>query len=129
MMKSGVYKDRPRYLNLLKIKLPITGIVSITHRISGIMLILSIPFCAYLLEMSLHNAVGFNTVTQQLAQPLTKVILGIGLWSLAHHLFAGVRFLLFDIDVGVRKPSARMAAWLVIVFDVVALVAIAGWLL
>ena len=32
------------------------------------------------------------------------------MWSLAHHLLAGIRYLLIDIDVGVDKEIARQSA-------------------
>jgi len=35
------------------------------------------------------------------------------IWSLFHHLFAGIRFLLIDIGIGVGLVPARRAAWLV----------------
>ena len=35
------------------------------------------------------------------------------IWALTHHLLAGVRHLLSDIDVGSHLPAARASAWLV----------------
>jgi succinate dehydrogenase / fumarate reductase cytochrome b subunit len=34
-------------------------------------------------------------------------------WSLSHHLLAGVRHLLLDIDIGLDRAAARASAWLV----------------
>ncbi|MEJ2620711.1 MAG: succinate dehydrogenase, cytochrome b556 subunit, partial [Candidatus Thiodiazotropha sp.] len=36
-------KPRPVFLNLLKIRLPIAGIMSIIHRATGVVMVLSIP--------------------------------------------------------------------------------------
>ena len=128
-MRNLAYKERPKYLNLLKIRLPITGVVSIFHRISGILLILSIPVCVFLLDRSLQGDQGFTHVSMLLDSVPVKLILILGLWAVAHHFFAGMRFLLFDIDIGVEKSSARRAAWFVIVLDIAALVGLVGWLL
>jgi succinate dehydrogenase / fumarate reductase cytochrome b subunit len=49
-------KNRPRFLNLWQIRLPITGVVSILHRLSGIFLVLLFPFLLYLLQLSLRSA-------------------------------------------------------------------------
>jgi len=45
------------------------------------------------------------------AHPAFKVAALAFLWALAHHLFAGVRHLLIDIDIGSRLPVARRSAW------------------
>ncbi|HLX29892.1 MAG TPA: succinate dehydrogenase, cytochrome b556 subunit [Casimicrobiaceae bacterium] len=34
-------------------------------------------------------------------------------WVLAHHLLAGIRHLLSDIDIGSQLPAARRSAWIV----------------
>jgi succinate dehydrogenase / fumarate reductase cytochrome b subunit len=37
----------------------------------------------------------------------------IVIWALAHHLFAGVRYLFLDLDLGITRTAARMSAWIV----------------
>ena len=49
---------RPVFINLLRINLPITGIVSILHRISGFILFFSFPFLVWLLNVM--SAEGFS---------------------------------------------------------------------
>ena len=51
--------SRPVYLNLAKIKLPVPGLMSIMHRISGVLMVLAIPFVIYLMERSLSSPEGF----------------------------------------------------------------------
>ena len=119
--------QRPRFLNLLQIRLPITGVASIGHRISGVLLVLMIPFGLYLLELSLRDAAGYRQATELLRQPLIALSLLFVLWALAHHLFAGLRHLLLDLDIGVSRAVARKSAWLVVFGG--AAVFIAGWLL
>jgi succinate dehydrogenase / fumarate reductase cytochrome b subunit len=46
------------------------------------------------------------------------------LWSIAHHFFAGIRFLLIDAEIGVEKSQARFGAWLVLLAEAITLVAI-----
>ena len=121
---------RPKYLNLLKIRLPITGIASINHRISGLILFLSIPFSLYLLQLSLSSEAGFITAVSYFSSGWVKLALIILLWSFIHHLFAGIRFLLIDQNIGVSLAVARMSAWIVIVAAlVVVLVISGGWIL
>ena len=128
-MRSTIKKDRPKYIDLSRIKLPITGVVSIIHRLSGIFLVISIPIWLYLLDLSLSGESGFVQVAHMAESLLFKVLVIIAFWALAHHFFAGIRFLLFDIDVGVEKASAILAAKLVFVAEVALMAVIIGWLL
>ena len=66
---------RPVYLNLFKIRLPSTGIVSFAHRVSGFLLFLAIPFSIYLLDMSVASQQGFDDVARMLQHPLFLVLL------------------------------------------------------
>jgi succinate dehydrogenase / fumarate reductase cytochrome b subunit len=119
-------KQRPIYLNLLQIRLPIMGVVSLAHRASGVLLFLAIPYAVYLLGLSLTSRADFDHVIQQLEQPWLQLLLLALIWSLAHHLFAGIRFLLIDADIGVQKSSSRIGAWVVIAAEI-AVVAVVAW--
>lgn len=105
---------RPVYLNLFKIRLPIAGMVSLLHRLSGILLFIAIPFAVYLLDLSVISEDGFGTVMTLLKHPLVVLLQIVLVWALAHHFFAGLRFLLIDADIGVEKTQAKYGAWLVV---------------
>lgn len=106
-------KPAPKFLNLLLIKLPPGGIASIGHRISGVLMFLFIPLLAWLFGLSLENAQGFQQAREHLhATPI--MLLSVPLvWSLCHHLLAGIRHLLLDVEIGLDKGVARFSAWLV----------------
>ncbi len=115
---------RPVYLNLLKIRLPVPGIVSFAHRITGVLLFLALPYAVYLLDLSIESAQSFEQVRQILDQPFMLLVQIVLLWSIAHHFFAGIRFLLIDAEIGVEKTSMRAGAWLVMLAEVVTVVLI-----
>ncbi|MEN8177398.1 MAG: succinate dehydrogenase, cytochrome b556 subunit [Pseudomonadota bacterium] len=120
----SLQSTRPVFLNLLKIKLPMMGLVSIAHRITGVLLFLSIPVLLYLLGLSLSSADGFAqsvTIVQSLSFKLFALLL---LWALLHHLLAGIRYLLIDLDIGANLPEARTSAISVFIGGV--LLAVAG---
>jgi succinate dehydrogenase / fumarate reductase cytochrome b subunit len=103
-------RPRPFFLDLLAIRLPIGGVVSIMHRASGALLSLVIPFVLYALMLSLRSPDGYARVQQFLSGGLGWLI-GLGLlWALLHHLFAGLRHLGFDIGWGEEKQRARLTA-------------------
>lgn len=109
---------RPYYLNLIKIRLPIPGVVSIMHRISGVWLFVAIPVVVYFFELSLRDAASFSQVADMLTHPLARLATLLLIWALLHHLFAGIRFLLTDFDIGLGKTQSRVTAWSVIVAEV-----------
>ena len=109
---------RPRFLDLRKIKLPLPGVISILHRISGICMVMAIPFGLYLLDLSLSNAEGYRAAVDYAGSFLFKLAATIILWSLCHHLFAGIRFLLLDLDIGVERSQARTSSVMVFIVSI-----------
>ncbi len=116
---------RPFFLNLIKIRLPVTGFVSILHRISGLLMFLAIPFSVYLLDISLQGKQGFNRAAEIMSMPLLQLASLILLWSIIHHLIAGIRFLLTDFDIGLQKNQATQSAWAVFGIEAVLFVLLA----
>ena len=104
---------RPVYLNLFKIRLPIAGVVSLAHRASGILMFLAMPFIVYLLDLSVQSHEGFEQVLFILQHPFLVAVQVLFVWALAHHFFAGIRFLLIDADIAIEKIPANRSAWLV----------------
>ena len=126
----AVTDNRPFYLNLLKIRLPVTGFVSILHRVSGFLLFIAIPFAVYLFDLSLQGVEGFQQAQQILLLPVIQLASLILLWSIIHHLFAGVRFLLTDFDIGLEKKQSIRYAWAVFVAEALVFVLlVVGWFL
>lgn len=104
--------ERPIYLDLLRIRLPLPGLISFAHRVSGVVLFFSIPYFLDVLERSVSGAYGFSMVRQQLRSLWFVPFIFITVWSLCHHLLAGIRFLLMDLDIGLGKGQSRLsAAW------------------
>ncbi len=110
-------KKRPIFLNLLKIKLPVAGVMSIVHRASGAVMFLSTPILIYLFQQSLAGPEGFNHVIALFENSMIDLVLFLMMWALIHHLFAGIRYLLIDIEIGVDAPFYRQTAWGVLVLS------------
>lgn len=108
-------KNRPVYLDLKQFRFPIAAIMSVGHRASGVLMILAIPFLAYILDLSLAGADGFAAVKTILDSLFIKLVLFVVLWAMLHHLLAGIRFLLIDFDMGVEKEIATKSAQAVMV--------------
>lgn len=119
MSEVTVRKQRPKHLALHEIRLPLPGIVSILHRISGVGLFLMLPFLLYLLDSSLGSAESFETFSAVVGHPLAKLLLLGLLWAYMHHFCAGIRFLFLDLDKGTDLPAARNSARIVLVVSLV----------
>ncbi|MDH5444714.1 MAG: succinate dehydrogenase, cytochrome b556 subunit [Gammaproteobacteria bacterium] len=112
-------KSRPKHLNLFKVRLPISGIASILHRLSGLLLFLATPLMLYILTISFKNNSGFEQAKLYLDSMWVKFIILILIWSAMHHFLAGLRYLVIDMDVGLSKNSANLSALLVSVLALV----------
>ena len=121
-MTNNKSTQRPKFLNLLQIRLPVTAVASILHRISGVLLFLILPIVIYGLGMSLQGNEGFHQVKEIIVSPIGQFLIILVAITIFYHLVAGIRFLFLDIDIGHSLPVARWSARLVIVLTMIALV-------
>ena len=119
-------RPRPVYLNLVRIRLPLPGIVSILHRLSGAALyLIGLPLLLFGVQRSLASPEAFDSFRGALSNPLAKIVL-IGLiWAYLHHFFAGIRFLLLDVQQGIELKPTRISS-IVVLFASLALTLIVG---
>jgi len=115
-LERPVTKPRPVYLNLVRIRLPLPGIVSILHRVSGAALyLIGLPLLLVGVQRSLASPEAFDSFRAALSNPLAKIVL-IGLiWAYLHHFCAGIRFLLLDVHQGIELGPARLSSVIVLV--------------
>lgn len=110
--------SRPRFLNLFEMRYPIGAVASIGHRLSGILLLLSLPFLVNGLDLSLRSQADFLALHRLLDSFWGRTVLALAAWGVIHHLAAGVRHLLMDAGIGTRLDQARASARLVIALGV-----------
>jgi succinate dehydrogenase / fumarate reductase cytochrome b subunit len=109
---------RPVYLDLPRIRLPLPGIVSILHRISGALLFLvGIPVLLAGVAWSLGSAESYAAMKSAASAPAAKIVL-LGLaWAYLHHFCAGIRYLLLDLHRGIELAPARRSSVIVFVIS------------
>jgi succinate dehydrogenase / fumarate reductase cytochrome b subunit len=121
-------RQRPKYLDLTRIRLPLPAFVSILHRISGAALFIFAGVLLYLFQSSLQSPESYVRF-RGLAQAWWMKLFLIGmLWALLHHFLAGIRFLLLDIHVFGELRQARAMSWAVLAASLL-LTAVLGALL
>jgi succinate dehydrogenase / fumarate reductase cytochrome b subunit len=123
-----IARQRPKYLDLFRIRMPLPALVSILHRISGTALFVFAWALLYLLQESLRSPeshVHFQTV---IGHWLVKLFLIGMVWSFLHHFFAGLRHLLLDIQIAGDLGPARATSFAVLAISL-AFTAILGVML
>lgn len=107
-------RKRPKHLALHQIKLPLPGIVSILHRISGLLLFFALPLLLLMLQYSLNSIETYTQLMAVLAHPLARLLLLGLLWAFLHHFCAGLRYLAIDLHLLHNLAQARNSSKMVL---------------
>lgn len=121
-------KNRPVNLDLSTVKFPITAIVSILHRVSGVVLLGGVIILLWMLDTSLSSRESFEQLQECLSHPLLQFITWAILAALGYHLVMGTRHLIMDMGIGESKEGGQLGAKLAIVVAAIVIVAAAGWI-
>ena len=120
--------SRPVNLDLTSLKFPVMAIVSILHRISGLVLFLLFPCLLYIAHLSFHSESGFHEAGKLMSHPLSRGLLWIFMAALVYHFFAGIRHIVMDLGVGDGLPVGRRTAWLILALALVFIILVGIWL-
>lgn len=124
----NVQKKRPVNLNLFSIQFPLPAITSILHRISGFALFIFVPFLLWMLHASLASAGDFEHLHDLLTSWPAKIVLLALFAGLFFHLFAGIRHLFMDVQIGETLKGANRGAAATIVLTVICTFLAGYWL-
>jgi succinate dehydrogenase / fumarate reductase cytochrome b subunit len=122
-MSDAAKPDRPQFRNInitqiVGYRLPLAGIISILHRISGLLMFLLLPFILFLLDKSLVSESSFEYFKGFASNWFVKLVILALSWAYLHHFCAGIRHLIMDNHIGLDKDSARKSALGVLVISV-----------
>lgn len=126
---SAAPKPRPKFyeFNLAHHWPP--AVLSIFHRVSGALLFFPLlPLALWILQSSLAGEEGYARWRDVFAHPVVKLLAIGATWLLAHHFFAGIRYLVLDMHFFTGKPAARATALLVFALGAIATLVVAGLL-
>jgi succinate dehydrogenase / fumarate reductase cytochrome b subunit len=122
-----VKRARPINLNLMTIRFPLPAIVSILHRMSGVILFLFIPVVLWVLDYSLTPE-GFDALHDWQSNFFAKLVIWGVIAALLYHMIAGFRHLLSDVGLGSSLKGARRSAMLVFVISIILVILAGIWL-
>lgn len=119
-------KARPVYRNIhvtqiLSYRLPPAGIVSILHRVSGLLMFLLLPLVVWMFDASLSSEISYDGFTNVFVAGVAGVpawfvklvVLGL-IWGYLHHFIAGLRHLWMDATHSVSKQQGHNSALIVL---------------
>jgi len=126
--QSIVKKERPVNLDLSTIQFPAAAKASILHRVSGVIMLVSLAFLIWAFATSLSGPEGFAQVESIMTSFIAKCI-GWGiLTALGFHLIIGIRHLIMDMGFWEELDSGRASATASIVISIIVSVLVGVWL-
>ncbi len=122
---TGKY-PRPTSPHLQIYRLPLTAVISISHRITGVLLSLGLIIIVFMLYFMSSGEVGYNLMQQWTNFWLVKIVYWGFVFSLFFHLCHGLRHLLWDIGEGFAMEKLQKHAILELAASVLLTL---GWLI
>ncbi|HSM22215.1 MAG TPA: succinate dehydrogenase, cytochrome b556 subunit [Rubrivivax sp.] len=120
-----------RLLDAVKYRLPLAGIVSILHRASGLLMFVLLPFIVWLFDTSISSEISYESFTSAFVAGIgfvpawgVKLVVLALIWSLLHHLIAGVRHVWMDATHSVSKAQGHSSAVITLAASVLLTVAL-----
>jgi succinate dehydrogenase / fumarate reductase, cytochrome b subunit len=106
-----------RLMEATQYRLPPAALVSILHRLSGILMFVLMPFIIWMFDTSLTSEISYTQFTSVFtggygflpAWVIKIVVLGL-IWAYLHHFIAGLRHLWMDATHAVTKEFGRISA-------------------
>lgn len=105
--------NRPVNLDIGTIKLPITAYASISHRVSGVAMVVASFLLLWALDQSLAGPESFERLAVIFDSVVAKVIIWGICVALIYHTLAGVKHLIMDFGVGETMEGGILGARLV----------------
>lgn len=119
---ADTLKPRPVYRNIhvsqiVKYRLPPAGIVSILHRISGVVMFVLLPFVIWMFDASVTSEISYDGFTSAFTAGIgavpgwfLKLVALALIWAYLVHFTAGVRHLWMDVTHSVSKQQGHSSA-------------------
>ena len=123
-------KPRPVFRNIhvtqiVSYRLPPAGIVSILHRVSGVLMFVLLPFVIWMFDKSVSSEVSYEVFGSLFRNGaggvpgfFFKLVALALIWAYLHHIVAGLRHLYMDATHAVGKDFGRTSAIATLVISV-----------
>ncbi|NBT34509.1 MAG: succinate dehydrogenase, cytochrome b556 subunit [Betaproteobacteria bacterium] len=114
-MSEVSHKRRPEFRNIhisqiLGYRLPIAGIMSILHRVSGAGMFLTLPILIYVFDLSITSELSYFRLIELTELTVVKLFFCGIAWAFIHHFMGGIRHLVNDLHMGLTKEASPLVA-------------------
>ena len=123
--KRPEFRNINAFTDLPSYRLPVAGIVSILHRVSGALMFVLMPFIIWMFDTSISSELSFARFTSAFGVGVGfvpgwffKLVALAILWAFLHHLIAGMRQLGMDMRHAVSKEFGKSSAVFTLVLSV-----------
>jgi succinate dehydrogenase / fumarate reductase cytochrome b subunit len=123
--KRPEFRNINAFTDLPSYRLPVAGIVSILHRVSGALMFLLMPFIIWMFDTSISSELSFARFTSAFGVGVGfvpgwffKLVALAILWAFLHHLIAGLRHLWMDMRHAVSKEFGKSSAVFTLVLSI-----------
>ena len=117
-------RERPLSPHLQIYRKQITSVLSITHRMTGVVLSAGAFMLAWWLLALMQGPETYSRTADCLASPLGLAALVVWSWCLMYHLCNGLRHLVWDTGRGFSISSVNRSGWIVVFVSLLATTAI-----
>jgi succinate dehydrogenase / fumarate reductase cytochrome b subunit len=115
-----------KLIDALGYRLPLAGLVSILHRVSGLLMFVLLPFIIWMFDTSLSSEITYGQFTSVFGAGVGfvpgwffKLVALALIWAYLHHLLAGLRHLWMDATHAVTLEFGRSSAIFTLAVSVV----------
>ncbi len=104
------------------------AILSITHRISGVVLFLFLPLFIYMLHESVISRATFSHLQHVMHNGWMRLAMWIAVSAALYHCLSGLRHMVMDLGYGESVKAARVSAYTVFVLGAIVVVLVGVWI-
>lgn len=126
-MGRTVNAERPVNLDLTKFRFPPMAILSVSHRISGVLLFLFTPLAIYMMHEAATSQQTFNTLIHVMQNFWMRLAVWIGISVTLFHLMSGIRHMVMDLGFWESLHAGRISAYTVFALGFIVTVLVGVW--
>ena len=124
-------QERPVYLDLTKIRLPMSAFSSITHRLSGMyVFFISLPLILFIINQSTSSKSTYEKLLTDISSlSFFSIFIFISIAIFWYHILTGVRHLIMDFfHIGESLSGSHYSSIFTVIFWIISSLILFGYL-
>ena len=125
-------QERPVYLDLTKIRLPMSAFSSITHRLSGMyVFFISLPLMLFIINQSTSSKSTYEKLLTDISSlSFFSIFIFISIAIFWYHILTGVRHLIMDFfHIGESLSGSHYSSIFTVIFWIISSLILIGYLI